>query len=168
MSEQERKKISLFQIFTFLIALLSLALSIFTLAVLFKSGIITTDSVNFVKNQKQNKSIQPVNIQQVYDEQADLLKAKAMLIKAKLELESNKGYESAKEWVQEANKALDNLNKRAKDKFVDLKKDSEDVLGSIQTEAKDATGKLSKLIDKINILTNKEDKKEKESENQSK
>jgi len=168
MSEQERKRISLFQIFTFLIALLSLAISIFTLAVLFKSGIITTDSVNFVKNQKQNKSIQPVNIQQVYDEQTDLLTAKAMLIKAKLELESNKGYDSAKEWVQEANKSLDNLNKRAKDKFVDLKKDGEDVLGSLQTKTKDATGKLSKLIDKINILTNKEDKKEKESENQSK
>jgi len=168
MSEQERKRISFFQILTFLIALLSLAISIFTLAVLFKSGIITTDSVNLVKNQEQNKSIQPVNIQQVYDEQTDLLKAKTMLIKAKLELESNKGYESAKGWAQEANKALDNLNKRAQGKFGDLKKDSQDVLGSLQTEAKDATGKLSKLIDKINILTNKEDKKEKESENQSK
>lgn len=160
MSEQERRRVSFFHILTFLIALLSLAISILILAILFKSGIVTKDSLNFAKIQEKSQSVKPVNLKQLYDEEAELLKTKAMLVKAKIELESNKSYDTAREWAQEASKALDNLNKRAQDKFVDLKKDTEDLLSSLQSQAKDAPAKLSKLIDKINILTGKENKKE--------
>jgi len=167
MSEQERRRVSFFHILTFLIALLSLAISILTLAILFKSGIVTKDSLNFAKIQEKPQSVKPVNLKQLYDEETELLQTKSMLVKAKIELESNKSYDSAKEWAQEASKALDNLNKRAQDKFVDLKSDSEDLLVSIKSQAKDATGKISKLIDKINILTGDKDKKEEESGNKS-